>query len=210
MQKTNEQDYVISGENGIEFSFSKYVPYFTPFPMYEVITTPERYWLPIATIVPLFLRSLSLEIRKFSLRINKIKIIHAQARQNSVMHSIYYPDVYMDYHPICSFDFRMGMKYDLPTYSSPFVFDDRDPNAYYDIDTNFFSFLSDMGTYEWDFTKGSHVPGYGSFLKYDAGDYIINGGIICKGFYSSAPATTWRYRRLKILISITIRDDVFN
>lgn len=210
MHKEMEQDYVISGETYLEFSSYKYIPYFVRFRMYEGITTEARYWLPIQTLVQLFLRSLSIEIKTFSIRINKIKILHFQPKMESTIYTSFVTnvDTRMNYHPICCLELRMGMKPDYPpTYSSPFVFDDRDPHVYRDIDTKFFTFMSDPDSYEWDFTKGTHLPGYGSFLKYDSGTYDIKGGIVCKGFYETAYGLYWTYRNLKILISVTIRDE---
>jgi len=207
MRKESEQDYIISGETTLEFSFSKYIPYFDRFRMYENTSTQVRYWLPVQTLVQLFLRSLAIEIKTFSIRINKIKILHFQPKMESTIYSgVIYSDIHMAYHPICCLELRMGMKPDYPTYLSPFVFDDRDPNVYGDLDTKFFTFMSDPDSYEWDFTKGTYFPGYGSFIKYDSGNIDLNGGIVCKGFYESSPGTAWVYRNLKILFDVTIRD----
>lgn len=208
MHKEIEQDYVISGETTLAFSFSKYVPYFHEFRMYEGVTTEARYWLPIQTIVPLFLKSLSIEFKTFSIRINKIKIVHFPPKMESTIYTSFVTsvDTHMNYHPICCLELRMGMDPSYPTYSSPFVLDNRDPHTFRDIDTKFFTFSSDPDSYEWDFTKGTYLPGYGSFIKYSSDVYDIKGGIVCKGFYESGIGTEWYYRNLKILISITIRD----
>lgn len=209
MHKETEQDYVISGETTIEFSWYKYIPYFWNFRMYESAGTTERYWLPIQILVPLFLRSLSIEIKTFSIRINKIKILHFQPKMESTIYTSFVTnvDTHMDYHPICCLELRMGMKPDHPTYLSPFVFDDREPHVFRDIDTKFFTFTSEPDSYEWDFTKGTYFPGYGSFIKYNSGEYDIKGGIVCKGFYATSPGLAWTYRNIKILISVTIRDE---
>lgn len=205
MYKELEQDYVISGETNLQYSSTQYCPYFVGFDMYEV-GNDYRYCLPISVLVQLFLRSIGKHDKKLNIRINKIRVYHSQMRMNSVVHTAYLPDVYMDYHPITTFELRLGTAHNIITYTPPYNDVANDTNRFYDIDTKFFTFVSDPDSYEWDFTKGIYPPGYGTFMFYEYGNYKITGSIVPKGFYIAS--LVWNYRRVKILISVTIRDDI--
>jgi len=205
MEKTLEQDYVISGNTYLAYAITSNFPYFAGFADYES-NSNFRYSLPIYLLVTIFLRSINKQQKRFSIRINKIAVVHMQLRDVAILRSSIIGDSYMDEYPITSLDFIMGLPATVDTAVSIYNSNPDRIHSFKDFYQQFFQFFSDDGRFEWDFTKGSYLPGYGTFIRYEYENFQIPGAIVPLGTYGAT--YNWLYRKMKILISITIRDDV--
>lgn len=204
MQKESEQDYIISGNTVFCYDLFYYFPYFDYFRAYEA-PGANRYVLPISTCVRFFLRSINKHDKRFSIRINRISIIHTQLGDNPVIRSSIVGDTYMFNLPQSSFDLGLGVPHNVDTTASVYENHHDYMFSLKHWEQPFFQYFSPDGRMDWDFRKGTYPPGYGSFVKYDQNDFPIAGAIIPKGWYLAY--IQWMYRMVKILIDVTIRDE---
>lgn len=204
MYKLDEQDYVVGGMFQVVYLPFENYPYITYYEDLTGLGTITNGGVFIGELISRYLESSNIVLSsdKYSLRVNKIRIVHMQANNDSVQTNLGITSS-MIFWPPTNIEFSF-YRYNYNNINS--IINATNYTNFKNINDKPFVYNSDIGEYVWDFDEKTNVPGYGSFFEYR--DFTLNrlsGLIYARGFYTSYNALLWDYRRCRIYISITIR-----